>query len=278
MSSNKSARQELERVFGKVCMIEELGIRNIPKEKRRKLAGYTKYDDVLTYHHIKEKHIGGSATFENGALVRGYNHRWLHTLEPSQIEKINQAMQDYKSAIMSGVITLDEEGHPLNHTGVVMLNFDPKEFLALPVNDVDRKQKKKFNRAQVKRDFRKQVEAGLYEYEYGDSYEATYKKVRPQQNIADTHEDGPEEVLTQDTNVYMYQQSKSSDMMKLILRSALKTRAQEILSDTTMPDDIRQEEFAMIEEYMKYITDFEENQKKLAEYDKMQKYIVDDGR
>ena len=34
MSSNKSARQELERLFGKKCMIEELGIRYIPKKQR----------------------------------------------------------------------------------------------------------------------------------------------------------------------------------------------------------------------------------------------------
>ena len=59
MSSNRSARMELERLFGKICMIEELGIRNIPKNKRRKIKVYTKYDDVLTYHHIHEKQFGG---------------------------------------------------------------------------------------------------------------------------------------------------------------------------------------------------------------------------
>ena len=96
MGSNREVRQELERVFGKVCMIEELGIRYIPKDKRRKLKGYTKFDDTLTYHHIKEKHFGGTATLENGALIRGYNHRWLHSLEPAQREKINQAIQKYK--------------------------------------------------------------------------------------------------------------------------------------------------------------------------------------
>ena len=59
MSSNKSARQELERLFGKRCMIEELGIRYIPKKERRKIKGYTKYDDCLTFHHIKEKQFRG---------------------------------------------------------------------------------------------------------------------------------------------------------------------------------------------------------------------------
>ena len=56
MSSNKSARQKLEKLYGKKCMIEELGIRYIPKKERRKIKGYTKYDECLTFHHIKEKH------------------------------------------------------------------------------------------------------------------------------------------------------------------------------------------------------------------------------
>ena len=34
MSDNKSARRRLEQLFGKICFIEELGIRNIPKEER----------------------------------------------------------------------------------------------------------------------------------------------------------------------------------------------------------------------------------------------------
>ena len=72
MSSNKSARQELERLFGKKCMIEELGIRYIPKKQRRTIKGYTKYDECLTYHHIKEKHEGGKATADNGGLIMGY--------------------------------------------------------------------------------------------------------------------------------------------------------------------------------------------------------------
>ena len=34
----------------------------------------------------------------------------------------------------------------------------------------------------------------------------------------------------------------------------------------------------MIEMYIRYISDFENNQRKLAEYDKIEKYMVDDGR
>lgn len=55
MSENRGIRRRLEQIFGKICMIEELGIRKIPKAKRKKIAGYKKYDDEITYHHIKEK-------------------------------------------------------------------------------------------------------------------------------------------------------------------------------------------------------------------------------
>lgn len=34
---NKKARQKLEKIFGKICMVEESGIRKIPMEERRKI-------------------------------------------------------------------------------------------------------------------------------------------------------------------------------------------------------------------------------------------------
>lgn len=100
MSDNSSARKRLQRVFGKICFIEELGIRNIPMEERRKIKGYNKYQDKITYHHIKEKSKGGKATFENGALIKGYNHSWFHTLSEADKQKINNAMLEFKVAFM----------------------------------------------------------------------------------------------------------------------------------------------------------------------------------
>lgn len=100
MSSNSSARKRLERIFGKICFIEELGIRKIPIEERRKIKGYNKYEDKITYHHIKEKSKGGKATEENGALIKGYNHAWLHTLPEEDKQKINNAMIEFKAAFI----------------------------------------------------------------------------------------------------------------------------------------------------------------------------------
>lgn len=228
MSSYRSIKQKLESIFGKICMIEELGIRYIPMDERRKLKGYTKYDNVLTYHHIKEKHLGGLATLENGALIRGYNHRWLHTLNSKQKEQINQAIQEYKSAIMSGIKIID--------------------------NNFIYEKRKSMKKADMNFD------------------------TEINRNVSSSHEDGSQTVLQSGTRVYTPRIETSSDTIKLILRSALKNRAQEILADTSLPDNIRKEEFDMIEMYIRYISDFENNQRKLAEYDEIEKYMVDDGR
>ena len=55
--SNKKAKQELERIYGKGCMIERAGI--------RKINGVKKQDRQITYHHLRPKHLGGQATVEN---------------------------------------------------------------------------------------------------------------------------------------------------------------------------------------------------------------------
>lgn len=169
MSSNKSARQELERVFGKICMIEAAGIRYIPKEKRRRIKGYTKYDDVLTYHHIHEKAKGGKATFENGALIRGYNHRWVHTLPEEKKEEVNSRIIEFKAEIMQTV------GDRIRTTPAVTIEIpaeiDPDgEYDIIPVYDNDRKKKEKFNRAKEKRDFQRKVDRYFEDREDDDYY------------------------------------------------------------------------------------------------------------
>lgn len=168
MSSNKSARQQLEMIFGKICMVEAAGIRYIPKEKRRRLKGYTKYDDVLTYHHIHEKAKGGKATMENGAIVRGYNHRWIHTLPEDKKDEVNNRLIQFKVDIMQAV------GDEIKTTPVATidlpLEINPdEEYDTIPVFDNDKKKKKKFNRAQEKREFKKKIDR--YYEELDDDWE-----------------------------------------------------------------------------------------------------------
>lgn len=163
-SSNRAARIKLEHKYGKKCMIEALGIRYIPKSERRKIKGYNKYQDQLTFHHILEKSKGGKATEENGAVIKGYNHSWLHTLPESEKQQINQALQEYKLRISTIEIsdTLEVEGQELS--------FDFKDTIDIKLHTITpemNKKRKKFNRAKIKEETQKRIKEELdYEREY----------------------------------------------------------------------------------------------------------------
>lgn len=71
-NSNKSVREEMEKIYGRKCMIH-----NVP-EIKRKIEGYTtlkgkykgkKIANQLTYHHLRPKRLNGKATISNGALL-----------------------------------------------------------------------------------------------------------------------------------------------------------------------------------------------------------------
>ena len=55
MSSNKSIRDKMIEKYGKICMMEAAGIRSVPVEERRKIKGYKKIDESITYHHLQPK-------------------------------------------------------------------------------------------------------------------------------------------------------------------------------------------------------------------------------
>ena len=41
------------------------------------------------YQQKKERNKGGKKTIENGALIKEYNHVWLHSLPEEEKEKVN---------------------------------------------------------------------------------------------------------------------------------------------------------------------------------------------
>ena len=100
MSTNKSTKNKLMMKFGKVCFIEELGLRTkeeIQADIRQyKSKGQRKRMDELTYHHIIAKCNGGETTEENGAILRNINHAWLHRLPLKKQAIINQMLIQYK--------------------------------------------------------------------------------------------------------------------------------------------------------------------------------------
>lgn len=101
--SNKSARRNLERLYGKECFIEKLKL----KEKYGEGKKYTGKNQVkkaiesrnkqLTYHHMIERKDGGPATVENGALLSVENHAWFNRQPKAVQETMNDEFRRYKA-------------------------------------------------------------------------------------------------------------------------------------------------------------------------------------
>jgi hypothetical protein len=149
--SNKEAKRKLILKYGKICFIEELGIRSkedIDKEKRIRYKGKKQRAicDEITYHHILEKCKGGKATVENGALLRYINHQWLHRLSKEKQAKINELFKEYKRQ-HSTECTVE-------HVDNLNLDFEVRAFTFTPE---ELKPKREYNRAKDKREFEKQV-------------------------------------------------------------------------------------------------------------------------
>ena len=102
MADNKSARKELERIYGKGCMFDKArvaqrieaigGIRTYRKfveEKHYTSKKLNKLLNNMTFHHLKHSKDGGKSTLENGAVVSEIAHRYIHSLPREQEEIIN---------------------------------------------------------------------------------------------------------------------------------------------------------------------------------------------
>ena len=118
---NKSVREELERIYGKHCMIHQ-GIRNLrpPQPKNAKYKGKS-IANQMTLHHLKPRRNGGATTLENGALVCRKCHDWLEQLPNLEREKVNNEIREYKANFKVNCATLvlkDKELHiePLQKT------------------------------------------------------------------------------------------------------------------------------------------------------------------
>ena len=97
MGSNRAVRQELERIYGHICMMHEgLHINGYKKTKTnykgRSIA------NQLTLHHIKPKSQGGKATIENGAVLCRACHDYLEQSSPREKAELNRKLQEYKRA------------------------------------------------------------------------------------------------------------------------------------------------------------------------------------
>jgi hypothetical protein len=147
MSSNKSAREELERIYGKKCMICQ-GIRTIYPPKVQK--GIYKGKSIakqLTYHHLVPKSLKGQTNVNNGAILCTNCHRWLESLPKMNREQINNELREYKRE------------HSQECTVVYVdrldVNFKVNAFVFTPE---ELQPKQKYNRAKDKREYQKRIE------------------------------------------------------------------------------------------------------------------------
>lgn len=147
MSTNKSARQELERLYGKECFIEKLHLRE-EKQQRYTGKGQLKRMKQLTYHHIQMRKDGGKATVENGALLSTENHEWFHKQNPEKQAEMNKAFQQYKMTMAivttAGVQQAKE------------IEFDMSDCITIPLEK--NRETTKQRRAREKRELRKEME------------------------------------------------------------------------------------------------------------------------
>lgn len=142
MSSNKKAREELEKLYGKECFVEKLHLRKDNTPRKYTSKGQKKRMKQLTYHHILEKSKGGKSTVENGALLSNENHIWFHKQNEVQQGYLNAIFQEYKKqADACKVVFVEDLDIPYTITAT--------EFA------IDEKTKGTYNRAREKQEIRR---------------------------------------------------------------------------------------------------------------------------
>lgn len=144
MSSNKKAREELERLYGKECFIEKLHLRKDIEPRKYTSKGQMKRMKQLSYHHILEKSKGGKATVENGAILSNENHIWFHKQSEVKQGYMNAIFQEYKrQSNKCKVVFVDDLEVPYK---VNAMEFSIEE------------KKQEYNRAKEKQEVRKMSE------------------------------------------------------------------------------------------------------------------------
>lgn len=166
-NGNQRAKNRLIQKFGKICMVEEAGIRKISRAVRIKIKGYKMSDDIITFHHLIPRRKGGKATPENGALVKDYNHRWLESLSEEEREDVNNQLRDFK--LNFSQLHTGKNGLEVDDSGTIDLDFggmEEEDCIVIPAFDTTREDKKKKGkyktRAQLKVELQKEIDDILY--------------------------------------------------------------------------------------------------------------------
>lgn len=142
--SNKEAKQRLIELYGAECFIEKLHLRKDTEPRKYSSKGQYKRMKQLTYHHIKEKQYGGTATVENGALLSAENHAWFNKQSKEAQRQMNEVFQQYKQSVECKVEFVD--------------NLDTRFSIASAIIVPAEIEKAHYNRARKKRAWQREIE------------------------------------------------------------------------------------------------------------------------
>ena len=166
-NSNRSAKKELERIYGKGCFfnrakvaeqIEAMGgIKTFKVFVQEKKFKGKPISHQITYHHLKHKSEGGKATVENGANVEEVAHQYLHSLPRNQEEIINNMLREFKL----NCVMMTGDGQ-VQEAQSISFNFG-EDVLVIPLYDNDerhnpevaRQQAEERERAKHTKDYKK---------------------------------------------------------------------------------------------------------------------------
>lgn len=168
MNTNKSAKQALERVYGKGCMFKKAHIEEQIEALRtiktyRRFLQETRYtgrkihllESNLTYHHLKHRSEGGKSTLENGAVIGELPHRYIHSLSRQEEEIINNMFREYKFKLQGGILVPTETGIDMRDPIQIELELNGEDgYIEIPAfntTEQDLQKRRKFNRAKEKR-------------------------------------------------------------------------------------------------------------------------------
>ena len=142
---NKIVREELEKIYGHICMLHEgLNIKGYSKSKI-KYTGKA-IERQLTFHHIKPRSKGGATCVENGAVLCRGCHDYLELTTPENREKLNDLLKRYKK------IRVEQTDEIETDFEIDLIEIEPTE------RDLTVKKYGRYNRAKVKRETRKAKE------------------------------------------------------------------------------------------------------------------------
>ena len=151
--NNRSAKKELERIYGKGCFFERAhiaerieamgGIRTFKIFVQEKKFKGKPISHQITYHHLKHRSEGGKATVENGANVEEVAHQYLHSLPRNQEEIINNMLREFKL----NCVMMTGDGQ-VQEAQSISFNFG-EDVLVIPLYDNDERHNPEVARQQA---------------------------------------------------------------------------------------------------------------------------------